>query len=292
MTDTPELLPKKEGFYWAKWRIATGGTPNGDELTPCDDWEVVHVVVNGTNPKSDDYLRVSVCGVQMSQCLDGFFWGPMVNRAAPPTPANLEAMASPAETALRNYQRQLDIDGVEVGVSRQALDEVLAELQAIRTAHAQGLQQENAAWQLQAQAQALDMGHGKPIAEDVKGLVERLSSDEFITLECLNYPNHHKYSYDVEAAASIIQAFIDSRTGWKPIDDMAKTGKSIQVIGHSDNIQIPVTVFWVQHTLGVGGKWHVDVGENCTTYIDGQPLTIESPKYYRELDTPPAGKGE
>lgn len=32
---------------------------------------------------------------------------------------------------LRNCQRQLDMDGCEVGVSRQALDEVLAEYEAL-----------------------------------------------------------------------------------------------------------------------------------------------------------------
>ena len=30
-----------------------------------------------------------------------------------------------ARTALRDHQRQIDMDGVEVGVSRQALDEVV-----------------------------------------------------------------------------------------------------------------------------------------------------------------------
>lgn len=34
--------------------------------------------------------------------------------------------------ALRHRQRQLDLDGCEVGVSRQALDEVLAEHERLR----------------------------------------------------------------------------------------------------------------------------------------------------------------
>ena len=37
-----------------------------------------------------------------------------------------------AEKNLRECQRQLDADGVMVGVSRQALDEVLTELQRLR----------------------------------------------------------------------------------------------------------------------------------------------------------------
>ena len=39
---------------------------------------------------------------------------------------------TPAEKNLRECQRQLDMDGAEVGVSRQALDEVLAELERLR----------------------------------------------------------------------------------------------------------------------------------------------------------------
>lgn len=41
---------------------------------------------------------------------------------------NVPAPAQTAAQNLENCQRQLDWDGVEVGVSRQALDEVLAEL--------------------------------------------------------------------------------------------------------------------------------------------------------------------
>ena len=37
-----------------------------------------------------------------------------------------------AENQLRNYQRQLDADGIMVGVSRQAIDEVLAEIERLR----------------------------------------------------------------------------------------------------------------------------------------------------------------
>jgi len=40
----------------------------------------------------------------------------------------------PAYAALRDGQRQLDADGVEVGVSRQAVDEVLAMIAALPTA--------------------------------------------------------------------------------------------------------------------------------------------------------------
>ena len=45
----------------------------------------------------------------------------------------------PAITALRDNQRQLDADGCEVGVSRQAADEVLALLDAFRTAASAGM---------------------------------------------------------------------------------------------------------------------------------------------------------
>lgn len=45
----------------------------------------------------------------------------------------------PAITALRENQRQLDVDGCEVGVSRQAADEVLALLDAFQTAARAGM---------------------------------------------------------------------------------------------------------------------------------------------------------
>ena len=39
---------------------------------------------------------------------------------------------TPAEQNLRDHQTQLDMDGVMVGVSRQAIDEVLAEIERLR----------------------------------------------------------------------------------------------------------------------------------------------------------------
>jgi len=39
---------------------------------------------------------------------------------------------TPAEQNLRSHQRQLDADGVMVGVSRQAIDETLFELERLR----------------------------------------------------------------------------------------------------------------------------------------------------------------
>jgi hypothetical protein len=39
-----------------------------------------------------------------------------------------------AENQLLNHQRQLDADGCMVGVSRQAIDEVLAEIERLRAA--------------------------------------------------------------------------------------------------------------------------------------------------------------
>jgi len=37
-------------------------------------------------------------------------------------------------------------------------------------------------------------------------LAERLSSYEFISLECLTSANQHKYSYDIESATALIQS--------------------------------------------------------------------------------------
>ncbi len=68
--------PTKPGHYWAKWRIADDGTPEGDEQTPCDTWEVVQVNQNGHEPDEPDYLLVAVPGQVQPQSIENFFWGP------------------------------------------------------------------------------------------------------------------------------------------------------------------------------------------------------------------------
>lgn len=47
---------------------------------------------------------------------------------------------NPAYENLRSYQRQLDADGCEVGVSRQALDEILEAFDALRGGAAKALE--------------------------------------------------------------------------------------------------------------------------------------------------------
>lgn len=69
--------PTKEGFYWAKWKIADPGTyPNHpqDEHVLLKDWEVVNVWESGS-PGSGD-MAVHLVGVEKCQSLDCFFWGP------------------------------------------------------------------------------------------------------------------------------------------------------------------------------------------------------------------------
>ena len=76
-------MPEKPGYYWAKWRIASDGTTEGDELTPSDTWEIVEVNENiigaeSMNPEEADYhsrFSVSVPGVEKVQWLDCFVWG-------------------------------------------------------------------------------------------------------------------------------------------------------------------------------------------------------------------------
>lgn len=74
--------PTHEGFYWAKWRIASPGTDDdGGGCGGADaEWEVVEVFDN--NGEGDSSLRVSVAGVSRSQHITNFFWGPSVG--APP----------------------------------------------------------------------------------------------------------------------------------------------------------------------------------------------------------------
>jgi hypothetical protein len=69
-------LPIREGFYWAKWRIAEDGTREADELTPSDDWEVVYVFENCLDEASDERFMASVPGVERAQSMENFFWGP------------------------------------------------------------------------------------------------------------------------------------------------------------------------------------------------------------------------
>jgi hypothetical protein len=75
-------IPAEPGYYWAKWRIASDGTVEGDELTPSDTWEIVQVNLNAPYAAHDDpeRLSVSVPGVQKGQWLDCFVWG---GRVAP-----------------------------------------------------------------------------------------------------------------------------------------------------------------------------------------------------------------
>lgn len=80
MAEFKHPTPTDPGTYWAKWRIASEGTRNGDELTPSDKWEAVQVHVNDTHGKvgEPEYFYVSVPGVEQTQWLDQFVWGPMI----------------------------------------------------------------------------------------------------------------------------------------------------------------------------------------------------------------------
>lgn len=71
-------IPTKPGHYWAKWQIAAEATKEGDELTPSNRFEIVEVVENCANSNDPEHLMVSVPGVEASQPLDGFHWGPEV----------------------------------------------------------------------------------------------------------------------------------------------------------------------------------------------------------------------
>ena len=75
---TENKMPTRPGWYWAKWKIAAEGTREGDELTPSDEWEIVHVQENCIDPTDPEYLAVAVCGVEKTQWPDCFFWGPLL----------------------------------------------------------------------------------------------------------------------------------------------------------------------------------------------------------------------
>jgi hypothetical protein len=71
--------PSQAGFYWAKWLYADGDTADGNDLTPCTEWEVVCVFENSISEGDTDFLRVLVTGVETSQSITSFEWiaGPL-----------------------------------------------------------------------------------------------------------------------------------------------------------------------------------------------------------------------
>lgn len=77
-------IPQEPGYYWAKWRIASDDTPEADDCTPCDQWEIVQVDANllgwklHTDAEEPNRLSVLVCGVTTAQWRDGFVWGSKV----------------------------------------------------------------------------------------------------------------------------------------------------------------------------------------------------------------------
>lgn len=66
-------MPSSVGWYWAKWKIADDGTRDGDENATGAVWECVEVYEPNNN---DGLLRVFVAGVERTQSLENFFWGP------------------------------------------------------------------------------------------------------------------------------------------------------------------------------------------------------------------------
>lgn len=67
-------------------------------------------------------------------------------------------------------------------------------------------QPDKLAWRLAMQSLATIQATISSAETDAGKLAHRLSSDEFITMECLNSGNHHKYSYAIEEATEIITA--------------------------------------------------------------------------------------
>lgn len=75
----------REGFYWAKWRIADEGTPPDLCRGVNAKWEVVEVFENHIMDGQPDQFRVAVTGVEGSQSFDNFYWGPTpIKKLEPP----------------------------------------------------------------------------------------------------------------------------------------------------------------------------------------------------------------
>lgn len=75
------MMPIKEGYFWAKWRIKAEGT--ADENEPANgDWEIVQVVENCQDEKDPEHLMVMVLGVEKWQSLENFVWGEAIKDKA------------------------------------------------------------------------------------------------------------------------------------------------------------------------------------------------------------------
>lgn len=68
--------PAREGHFWAKLKLHDNPDLNSVN------WEVVQVFENGGDPKGPEFHMASVPGVQGSQPLDYFVWGPPVHKPA------------------------------------------------------------------------------------------------------------------------------------------------------------------------------------------------------------------
>ncbi|MFO1111161.1 MAG: hypothetical protein U1E61_18455 [Bradyrhizobium sp.] len=66
-------IPAGPGFYWAIWLTEIRGLKQTGERS--DDWEVVWVFENSTDP-GEKHLRVMVVGVEETLSLADFRWGP------------------------------------------------------------------------------------------------------------------------------------------------------------------------------------------------------------------------
>lgn len=64
-------LPRRPGYYWAKWTNIDGWKPQAVDLM----WEVVNVFENSSDERSSDFLRVMVTGVEKTQAIQDFEWG-------------------------------------------------------------------------------------------------------------------------------------------------------------------------------------------------------------------------
>lgn len=127
---TDKLLPQKPGYYWAKWRIATDATHEGDDLTPSNTWEIVQVNANvhGCENEADypERLSVSVPGVREVQWRDGFVWGDFVAPLEnPPSQTNLVVSEIALDRAVDAFTSSFDMRMARNECLRNALSAAL-----------------------------------------------------------------------------------------------------------------------------------------------------------------------
>lgn len=74
--------PSKPGAYWGRWHTPSPLTADNGEMCSGNLWEVHQVFKDGTGTDPDELLAF-VPGIEASQSINAFEWGPKVPEFQP-----------------------------------------------------------------------------------------------------------------------------------------------------------------------------------------------------------------